>query len=61
VWLSSDVDTNSTKESDSQYNQEPNLDVDKYIVDDVDVLYTVDLDGKVNMSRDCDNKEEDDE
>jgi len=57
----SDDDTNSTKESDSEYNAEHGSHVDMCMQDDMDTLYGIDLDANVDMDGDVNNGEEKDE
>jgi len=59
--ISSDDDTNSTKESDSNYDSSHHSTVDMHMVDNVDELYGVDSNGDVDLVMDGDNKEKENE
>jgi len=61
VSICSDDDTNSTKESDGEYDSEHDSGVDMRIEDDVEAPDGVDLDCDVDMERDGDDEEEEDE
>jgi len=59
--VSSDADTNSTQESDGNYDLEHHCDVDIRMEDDADPLNRVDLNGDVDIVWNGDNAEEEDE
>jgi hypothetical protein len=61
VSKSSDNDTDSTKESDSEFHSELDPDVDMRMVDDVNTPDGIDSDGDVDMERDGDDEVEEDE
>jgi len=64
VWpamsICSDDDTDSTQESDCNYDSEYDSDVGIWMKDDVDTLYCIDLDGDVHIGRDSDDEAEED-
>jgi len=59
--ISSDDDTDSTEESDGEYNSEHDSDVDMRREDDVDKIYGVVVNGVVDMVTDGDDDLEEDE
>jgi len=61
VTMSSAHDTDSTEESDAEYDSEPQSDVDICMEDDVNKLEGVDSEGNVDVERDGDDEEEEDE
>ena len=61
VSISSDDGTNPTNKLDGEYDSEHDSDVNLPKEDNVDALYSSDLNGDVNMERDGDNEKEQDE
>jgi len=61
VSISSDDDSHTTEESDGKYESEHDSDVDMCMVDDVDTLCGIDLDGNLDMAWDGDDEEKEDE
>jgi hypothetical protein len=61
VSISLDDDTDSTEQSDSEFDSELDPDVDMRVKHDVDAPGGVDLDGDVDMERDGDNDVKEDE
>jgi len=58
VSISSDYNTGYIDESDGEYDSEYDSDVDMLMEDDVDTPDAVDLDGDVDVERDCHDEQE---
>jgi len=61
IKISADDNTNSTKESDGEYDSEHDSDVDMPMGDDVDTQYSINLNSDVDIERHSDNEVEEDE
>jgi hypothetical protein len=58
--ISSDDDTDSTEESGSKSYYRPDSNVHLCMENDLDTMYSIDLDGDVDMARDGDDEKEED-